>query len=243
MPAFIFKPRKPGPHPVFIDIHGGPESQAVPVWSPFTQFLVKEMGFVVITPNVRGSSGYGKTYLDLDNGEDREDSVKDIGALLVWIGLQKDLDAKNVFVSGGSYGGYMSLASMVHFGDRLRGGIDVVGISNFVTFLESTSAYRRNLRRPEYGDERLPKMRAYLQRISPLTNAARISKPLLVVQGLNDPRVPATESQQMVVKIRGRGGEVWYLAAKDEGHGFRKKTNRDFYQKTIVTFLEAQRSR
>jgi dipeptidyl aminopeptidase/acylaminoacyl peptidase len=134
----------------------------------------------------------------------------------------------------------MSLASMVHFGDRLRGGIDVVGISNFVTFLESTSAYRRDLRRPEYGDERLPRMRSYLQRISPLTNAARISKPLLVVQGLNDPRVPATESQQMVAKIRARGGEVWYIAAKDEGHGFKKKSNRDFYQKAIVTFLEKQ---
>jgi dipeptidyl aminopeptidase/acylaminoacyl peptidase len=134
----------------------------------------------------------------------------------------------------------MSLATMVHFGERLRGGIDVVGISNFVTFLESTSAYRRNQRRPEYGDERLPKMRAYLNRISPLNNAARISKPLLVVQGLNDPRVPASESQQMVAKIRARGGEVWYLAAKDEGHGFRKKANRDFYQKTIVTFLEKQ---
>ena len=240
IPAFVYRPRTPGPHPVYIDIHGGPESQYTPSFSPFTQFLVRELGFTVIAPNVRGSTGYGKTYMNLDNGEDREDSVKDIGALLVWIGLQKDLDAKKVFVAGGSYGGYMSLASMVNFGDRLRGGIDVVGISNFVTFLESTSAYRRQLRRPEYGDERLPKMRAYLQRISPLTNAARISKPLLVVQGLNDPRVPASESQQMVAKIRARGGEVWYLAAKDEGHGFRKKANRDFYQRTIVTFLEKQ---
>ncbi|MEO8062596.1 MAG: prolyl oligopeptidase family serine peptidase [Pseudomonadota bacterium] len=240
IPAFIVRPRTPGPHPVLIDIHGGPESQAVPGWNPFTQFLVREMGFVVITPNVRGSTGYGKTYMNLDNGEDREDSVKDIGALLVWIGLQKDLDAKQVFVSGGSYGGYMSLATMVNFGDRLRGGIDVVGISSFVTFLENTSAYRRDLRRAEYGDERLPRMRAYLQRISPLTNAARMNKPMLVVQGLNDPRVPATESQQMVAKIRARGGEVWYLAARDEGHGFKKKSNRDFYQKTIVTFLEKQ---
>jgi dipeptidyl aminopeptidase/acylaminoacyl peptidase len=240
IPAFVFRPRTPGPHPVYIEIHGGPEAQYNPSYSPFTQFLVRELGFVVIAPNVRGSTGYGKTYMNLDNGEDREDSVRDIGALLVWIGTQKDLDAKKVFVAGGSYGGYMSLAAMVNFGDRLRGGIDVVGISNFVTFLESTSAYRRNLRRPEYGDERLPKMRAYLQRISPLTNAARISKPLLVVQGLNDPRVPASESQQMVAKIRARGGEVWYLAAKDEGHGFRKKANRDFYQRTIVTFLEKQ---
>jgi dipeptidyl aminopeptidase/acylaminoacyl peptidase len=240
IPAFVLRPRTPGPHPVLIDIHGGPEGQAVPSWNPFTQFLVREMGFVVITPNVRGSTGYGKTYMNLDNGEDREDSVKDLGALLVWIGLQKDMDARKVFVSGGSYGGYMSLAAMVNFGDRLRGGIDVVGISNFVTFLENTSAYRRDLRRPEYGDERLPRMRAYLQRISPLTNAARIAKPLLVVQGLNDPRVPATESQQMVAKIRARGGEVWYLAARDEGHGFKKKANRDFYQKTIATFLEKQ---
>jgi len=240
IPAFVYRPDSPGPHPVFISIHGGPEGQSVPTFSPFTQFLVREMGFVVIEPNVRGSTGYGKTFLNLDNGEDREDSVKDIGALLVWIGAQRDLDAKRVFVSGGSYGGYMSLAAMVNYGDRLRGGIDVVGISNFVTFLESTSAYRRDLRRVEYGDERLPRMRAYLQRISPLTNASRISKPLLVVQGLNDPRVPASESQQMVAKIRARGGEVWYLAAKDEGHGFRKKQNRDFYQKTIVTFLERQ---
>jgi dipeptidyl aminopeptidase/acylaminoacyl peptidase len=240
IPAFIFRPRSAGPHPVFIDIHGGPESQYTPGYNAFTQFLVRELGFTVIAPNVRGSTGYGTTFMNLDNGEDREDSVRDIGALLVWIGLQKDLDAKKVFVAGGSYGGYMSLASMVHFGDRLRGGIDVVGISSFVTFLESTSAYRRDLRRPEYGDERLPRMRAYLQRISPLTNAARISKPLLVVQGLNDPRVPASESQQMVAKIRARGGEVWYLAAKDEGHGFRKKANRDFYQRTIVTFLEKQ---
>ena len=242
IPAFLYRPKPgtPGPHPVIIDIHGGPESQAIPGFNTFTQFLVREMGFVVITPNVRGSSGYGKSYLNLDNGEDREDAVRDIGALLVWIGAQRDLDAKRVFVSGGSYGGYMSLASMVNFGDRLRGGIDVVGISNFVTFLESTSAYRRNQRRPEYGDERLPKTRGYLQRISPLTNAARISKPLLVVQGLNDPRVPASESQQLVAKIRARGGEVWYLAARDEGHGFRKKANRDFYQKTMVTFLELQ---
>jgi dipeptidyl aminopeptidase/acylaminoacyl peptidase len=240
IPAFVYRSSQPGPRPVYIDVHGGPESQYRPTFSPFTQFLVRELGFTVIAPNVRGSSGYGKTYLNLDNGEDREDAVKDIGALLVWIGAQRDLDAKNVFVGGGSYGGYMALASLVHYGERLRGGIDVVGISNFVTFLESTAPYRRDLRRQEYGDERLPRMRAYLQRISPLTSASRINRPLLVVQGLNDPRVPASESQQMVAKIRARGGEVWYLAAKDEGHGFRKKSNRDFYQKTIVTFLQRQ---
>ena len=240
IPMFVYRSALPGARPVLIDIHGGPEGQSVPVFNPFTQFLANEMGFTVIQPNVRGSTGYGKTYMNLDNGQDREDSIKDIGALLVWIGLQKDLDAKNVFVSGGSYGGYMALSSLVHYSDRLRGGVDVVGISNFVSFLENTSAYRRDLRRQEYGDERVPAMRVYLQRISPVTNAAAIGKPLLVVQGINDPRVPASESQQMVARIRARGGEVSYLAAKDEGHGFRKKANRDFYLKAVITFLEKQ---
>ena len=237
VPAFVWKPRTPGPHPVLVDIHGGPEAQARPNFSAFTQFLVNELGYAVIAPNVRGSSGYGKTWLKLDDGALREDSVRDIGSLLVWVAAQRDLDAKRVVVSGGSYGGFMSLASMVNYGDRLRGGVSVVGISNFVTFLQNTSAYRRDLRRAEYGDERDPRMRAVLQRISPLTNASMIRKPLLVVQGLNDPRVPATESGQMVAKIRANRGEVWYLAAKDEGHGFRKKANRDYYLKTLATFL------
>jgi len=237
VPAFVWKPRTPGPHPVLIDIHGGPEAQARPNFSAFTQFLVNELGYAVIAPNVRGSSGYGKSYLKLDDGALREDAVRDIGSLLVWIAAQRDLDATRIVVSGGSYGGYMSLASMASYGDRLRGGVSVVGISNFVTFLQNTSAYRRDLRRAEYGDEREPRMRAVLQRISPLTNAAMIRKPLLVVQGLNDPRVPASESEQMVAKIRANRGEVWYLAAKDEGHGFRKKGNRDYYLKTLATFL------
>jgi len=237
VPAFVWKPRTPGPHPVLVDIHGGPEAQARPNYSAFTQFLVNELGYAVIAPNVRGSSGYGKTYLKLDNGALREDSVRDIGSLLVWVAAQRDLDARRVVVSGGSYGGFMALASMATYGDRLRGGVSVVGISNFVSFLQNTSAYRRDLRRVEYGDERDPRMRAVLQRISPLTNASMIRKPLLVVQGLNDPRVPASESEQMVAKIRANRGEVWYLAAKDEGHGFRKKSNRDFYLKTLATFL------
>jgi dipeptidyl aminopeptidase/acylaminoacyl peptidase len=238
VPAFIYRPRTPGPHPVFIEIHGGPESQYRPTWNPFTQFLVDELGYAVIAPNVRGSSGYGLGYLALDDGPLREDAVRDIGSLLVWIGLQTDLDRGRVVVSGGSYGGYMALASLAKYGDRLAGGIDVVGISNFVTFLEHTSPYRRDLRRAEYGDERDPAMRALLQRISPLTNAALIRKPLLVVQGLNDPRVPASESEQMVARIRANGGEAWYLAARDEGHGFRKKPNRDAYLQTAVQFLQ-----
>jgi acetyl esterase/lipase/WD40 repeat protein len=236
--AYVYQPRSSGPHPVVINIHGGPESQYRPDFDAFTQFLVNELGYVVIAPNVRGSSGYGKGFLALDNGVLREDAVKDIGSLLVWIGLQHDLDRDRVVVMGGSYGGYMALASLAAYNDRLRGGVDVVGISNFVTFLSGTSAYRRDLRRAEYGDERDPRMRGFLSRISPLTNAASIRRPLLVVQGLNDPRVPRAESEQLVARIRAGGGEVWYLAAKDEGHGFRKKPNRDFYMQTAAMFLQ-----
>jgi len=235
--AYVYRPRAPGECPVVIDIHGGPEWQYRPHWDPFVQFLVNELGYAVIAPNVRGSSGYGKTFVKLDDGVLREDAVRDIGSLLFWIGLQPAFDRDHVAVMGGSYGGYMALASLAAYSERLRGGIDVSGISNFVTFLGSTSAYRRDLRREEYGDERDPKMRGFLNRISPLNNSAQIRKPLLVVQGLNDPRVPATESQQMVYRIRSKGGEVWYLAAKDEGHGFRKKANQDAYLETAALFL------
>jgi dipeptidyl aminopeptidase/acylaminoacyl peptidase len=239
IPAFVYRPQAPGPHPVVIDIHGGPESQYRPTWSAFTQYLVNELGYVVVAPNVRGSSGYGRSFLKLDDGMLREDAVRDIGSLLVWVGLQPDLDRNRVVAMGGSYGGYMTLASLVHYGDRLAGGVDVVGISNFVTFLTNTSAYRRDLRRAEYGDERDPKMREFLQRISPLTNAAAIRGPLLVVQGLNDPRVPASESEQLVQGLRVRGVQVGYLAAKDEGHGFRKKGNRDAYLASVAEFLRS----
>lgn len=243
IPAWLHRPTGPGPHPVVIDIHGGPEGQSRPGFNPFLQYLVNELGYAVIQPNVRGSVGYGRTFTLLDNGRLREDSVRDIGALLVWIAAQPSLDAQRVVVMGGSYGGYMVLASLIAFGDRLRGGIDVVGISHFVTFLENTSGYRRDLRRVEYGDERDPSMRAFLERISPLTRAKAIRRPLLVVQGLNDPRVPASESEQIVRTVRSNGGEVWYLAATDEGHGFRKKGNRDFYLKTAATFLEKLKAR
>ncbi len=238
IPAFITKPKGNGPFPVVIDIHGGPEGQAQPFFNPIVQYYVNEMGIAVIEPNVRGSSGYGKSFLQLDNGFKREESVQDIGKLLDWIATQPDLDPKRVAVTGGSYGGYMVLASMTHFNDRIKCGVDIVGISNFVTFLTNTQDYRRDLRRVEYGDERDPKMNEFLQKISPTTNAHKITKPLFVVQGLNDPRVPYTEAEQMVDKIRKNSGEVWYLLAKDEGHGFRKKTNRDFYIWSEVLFLE-----
>lgn len=238
IPAFITKPKGNGPFPVVIDIHGGPEGQAQPYFNPINQYYANEMGIAVIEPNVRGSSGYGKSYLQLDNGFKREESVQDIGKLLDWIATQPELDAKRVAVTGGSYGGYMVLASMTHFNDRLKCAVDIVGISNFVTFLTNTQDYRRDLRRVEYGDERDPKMNEFLQKISPTTNAHKITKPLFVVQGLNDPRVPYTEAEQIVDIVRKNSGEVWYLLAKDEGHGFRKKTNRDFYIWSEVLFLE-----
>lgn len=238
IPAFYYKPRKQGPHPVLISIHGGPEGQYTPGFNSFIQYLVNEMGIAVLAPNVRGSAGYGKTYLQMDNGFKREESVQDIGKLIEWIKTQPELDASGICVYGGSYGGYMVLASLMHFNDQLKCGIDVVGISNFVTFLENTQDYRRDLRRAEYGDERDPEMREYLESIAPAKHADKLNKPLFVIQGLNDPRVPVTESEQMVAEIRKSGGKVWYLMAKDEGHGFQKKVNRDYQLNAIVMFLE-----
>ncbi len=237
IPAFYYRPRGDGPFPVLVDIHGGPEGQERPVFNAFIQYLVNEMQVAVIAPNVRGSSGYGKRRLLMDNGYRREDSVKDIGALLDWVAARKELDSRRVVVYGGSYGGYMVLASLVHYNDRLAGGVDIVGISNFVTFLKNTKGYRRNLRRPEYGDERDEKMRAFLESISPANHADKISKPLFIIQGLNDPRVPASEAEQILAAVRANGGEAWYLLARDEGHGFRKKSNRDFMRASVVLFL------
>jgi len=226
-----------GRRPVLIEIHGGPESQAQLRFLGRTNYFVEELGIAVIRPNVRGSSGFGKTFVSLDDGTKREDSVKDIGALLDWIALQPGLDPSRVMVSGGSYGGYMSLAVATHYADRIAGSIDVVGISSFVSFLEHTESYRRDLRRVEYGDERDPAMREFLLRISPLTNAARITKPLFVVQGKNDPRVPYTEAEQIVAKVRANGTPVWYLRAENEGHGFARKDNADFQFYATVLFM------
>jgi dipeptidyl aminopeptidase/acylaminoacyl peptidase len=237
--AFVYRPdvRKfPGKRPVIIDIHGGPESQERPEFLGRANYLINELGVVLVFPNVRGSSGYGKTYVTLDNGFKREDSVKDIGALLDWIAGQTDLDASRVGVTGGSYGGYMSLAVQCTYNDRIKVGIDIVGISNFVTFLTNTQGYRRDLRRVEYGDERDPEMRAFLERISPLGQAHKIKTPILVVQGKNDPRVPVTEAEQVVSAIRQNGGPVWYVLGTNEGHGFAKKANQDYLQAVEVLF-------
>lgn len=240
IPALVYFPsprRFSGPRPVLIDIHGGPEGQSRPTFLGRLNYLIDELGLVLIFPNVRGSSGCGKTYLKLDNGKLRGDAVKDIGALLDWIAQQKDLDRTRVGVIGGSYGGFMSLAVQTTYNDRIRAGIDIVGISNFVSFLTNTQGYRRDLRRAEYGDERDPGMRAFLEQISPLTHADKIRTPILIVQGQNDPRVPISESEQMVAALRKNRVPVWYVVGKNEGHGFAKKANQDYLQAVEVEFL------
>jgi dipeptidyl aminopeptidase/acylaminoacyl peptidase len=237
--GFLYRPAKrfTGPRPVIVNIHGGPEGQFQPTYLGSLNYLLNELGTAIIFPNVRGSTGYGKTFLNLDNGRKREDTVKDIGALLDWIGTRPDLDAKRIMVTGGSYGGYMTLASMTHYNDRFRCAVDVVGISNWITFLEHTEAYRRDLRRVEYGDERDPEMHKFLESISPMTHVDNITKPMFIVAGRNDPRVPYTEGQQMTAAIRAHGTPVWYLLAADEGHGFAKKGNRDFQFAATVMFI------
>jgi len=227
-----------GKYPVEIVIHGGPEGQSRPIFLGRTNYLPNEMGVALIYPNVRGSVGYGKGFTQLDNGFLRENTYKDIGALLDWIGTQPDLDAKKVLVTGGSYGGHMTLAVATLYNDRITCSVDIVGISNLVTFLEHTEAYRRDLRRVEYGDERDPKMRAYLESIAPMNHVNAITKPMMVVAGVNDPRVPKSEADQMVKALEANGTTVWYLAAKDEGHGFAKKKNADFQFYTTVLFAQ-----
>lgn len=241
IPAFYYRPRQArdgARAPVVVSIHGGPEAQARPWFSPLTQYLAAEAGIAVVVPNVRGSDGYGKSYLALDDGRRREDSVRDIGAVLDWIGTRRELDASRVAVYGGSYGGYMVLASLVHFGERLRAGVDVVGIANFVTFLENTAPYRRDLRRVEYGDESDPEMRAFLASVSPVAHVDRIRSALFVAHGANDPRVPAGEAEQIVRAVRAGGQDVWYMLARNEGHGFLRKANRDRFTELAVLFLE-----
>lgn len=240
VPAFVYRPKgvpEGTRTPVIIDIHGGPEAQTRPVWNYGAQYFADMLKATVILPNVRGSDGYGRRYLNLDNAEKREDSVKDIGALLDWIGTQPGLDAQRVAVYGQSYGGYMSLAVMTHYSDRLVGGVERYGISDWTTFLQNTEAYRRDNRRAEYGDERDPKMQKVFARISPIANVAKITKPMLVMQGANDPRVPQSESDQVVAKLRQNGTETWYVLFADEGHGFQKKPNNDLRREVETVFL------
>lgn len=227
-----------GKRPVLINIHGGPEAQSLASFLGSNNYYTNEMGVALITPNVRGSSGFGKTFLTKDNGLLRENSVKDIGALLDWIAQQPELDQDRVMIMGGSYGGYMTLATAFHYADKIKCSVDIVGISNFNTFLKNTEEYRRDLRRVEYGDERDPKMAAFFEKIAPLNNIDKIKKPLFIIQGTNDPRVPVTEATQMRDKLKAQGNTVWYLEAKDEGHGFKKKSNIDFQRLAVIRFMQ-----
>lgn len=238
--GFLYRPpaKFKGKRPVILSIHGGPESQFRPLFLARNNYYLNEMGIAIVYPNIRGSAGFGKTFLTLDNGFKREDSYRDIGALLDWIGTRPDLDADRVMVMGGSYGGHMTLAITTYYPDRIRCAVDVVGMSNLRTFLENTEGYRRDLRRVEYGDERDPKMRAFMEKIAPLNNAAKIRAPLFIVHGANDPRVPLSEAEQIRDTLTKRGTPVWFLVARDEGHGFAKKRNADFQFYATVLFAQ-----
>ena len=238
--GFLYKPsaKFTGKHPVIINIHGGPEGQYRPGFLARNNYYLNELGIAMIFPNVRGSTGYGKTFLADDNGFKREGSYKDINSLLDWIAAQPDLDSSKVMITGGSYGGFMTLAVATNYNDRICCSVDIVGPSNLVTFLQNTSGYRQDLRRVEYGDERDPKMHEFLEQIAPANKAKNITKPLFVIAGKNDPRVPASESQQMVNVVRQNGTPVWWLMAKDEGHGFRKKKNQDYQFYATVMFIK-----
>ena len=221
--------RFPGKRPLLFDVHGGPEGQSVASFRGRNNYYLNELGIGLFYPNVRGSTGYGKKFVSLDNGPfQRENSVRDMAALLDAVRANPRVDADKIGLTGGSYGGYMCYAAAVQLKDKLRATQCTVAISNFVSFLENTNAYRRDLRRVEYGDERDPRQRAQLMKISPLTRVNEIAKPMFVITGANDPRVPKSEADQMVAAIRANGGEAWHLVAANEGHGFAKKENADY---------------
>jgi dipeptidyl aminopeptidase/acylaminoacyl peptidase len=239
VPALLYKPQgAKGALPTVVVFHGGPEGQSQPAFSSFIQLLATELKVAVLVPNVRGSEGYGKAYRAMDDGVKREQSLQDIGATLDFIRARPELDEARVGVYGGSYGGYMVLASAAFYPERIRAAVDVVGVSSLASFLENTQAYRRELRRAEYGDERVPEVRRVQERISPLNAVERMQAALYVQQGANDPRVPRSEAEQIVQAVRAKGRDVWYALAMDEGHGFQKKPNRDLATITTLMFLE-----
>ena len=237
--GFMYRPPSTfkGKRPVIIDLHGGPEEQFKPAFNYTDNFFINELGIAKIYPNVRGSTGYGKGFLNSDNDAQREDAVKDIGALLDWIKTQPDLDGDRVLVEGASYGGYLALSVACTYGARIRGTISDSGISNLASFVAHTEGWRRGLQRAEFGDERDPRIRAFLERIAPVNNAKKISKPLLIIQGQNDPRVPIGEAEQIVKATKGRV-PVWYIVGKNEGHGFSQLENRNYQLYATILFVK-----
>lgn len=241
--GFLYRPdpaKFPGKRPLIVSIHGGPESQFVPGFRGRANYLINELGAAMFHPNVRGSTGFGKRFVGLDNGPFlRENSVKDVGPFLDRLAADPAIDAARMAVTGGSYGGYMCYASAIRYGDRFKAADCIVAISNFVTFLENTQGYRRDLRRVEYGDERDPKQRAKLTEISPLTSIDKLTIPLMVVTGANDPRVPQSEADQIVAAVRAKGRSAWHLVGQNEGHGFGKKENQDYQFWSELLFWQA----
>lgn len=239
--ALVYRPdpkRFPGPRPVIILFHGGPQEQWLPGFRGTDNYYLNELGIALVYPNIRGSLGYGRRFLTLDNGLKREDSVRDAGTVIDFVRADPLFDNERVAVRGGSYGGYMVLASMVAYNDKIRCGLDNVGIANIASFLKNTADYRRPGRRFEYGDERDPDVLTFLERTAPANNAARIKAPLFIVQGKNDPRVPVSEAETIRDAVRANGGTVWYLCASDEGHGFKKTVNSRYYFQASVVFFK-----
>ncbi len=236
IPVYVYEPRNAGPHPVLIVFQGELEKRFQPKFDPWLQYLVNELGFVVVAPHLRGAAGYGKSFQMLDHGLLREDAIKDSGALLVWLRGQNTVDAKHILVSGDGYGSYLALAALVNYGDHLQGGVVRGAISDFPEYLSHSPPYTQNQLRAELGDERDPDIRAYLRRISPLTNIARITTPLMIAQGVNDPQVLATDTEALLASLRSKGVQVWYLQA-DEGREFLKRQNRDAYWESFARFL------
>lgn len=237
--GFLYRPPATfkGKRPVIIHIHGGPEEQYRPAFGYENNYFLNELGIAKIYPNVRGSSGYGKSFLSLDDGTRREDAVKDLGALLDWIKDQPELDSERVMVEGTSYGGYLALSTGFTYSDRIRGAISESGITNLATFVSNTEGWRRELQRSEFGDERDPKTREFMERIAPLNNTQKFKKPLLIIHGQNDPRVPVADATKFVNATKGRN-VVWYILAKDEGHGFVQKENRDYRTYATILFVK-----
>jgi dipeptidyl aminopeptidase/acylaminoacyl peptidase len=238
--GFLYRPPSvfTGKRPVIIDIHGGPEEQYRPEYGYRGNFFISELGIVKIHPNVRGSSGYGRTFLNLDNGLSREDAVKDIGALLDWIRIQPTLDADRVIIQGGSYGGYLALSVATLFNNRIKGVISDCGPSNLLTMVENTTEWRRSIQRTEFGDERDSRIRRFMQKIAPINNIQRIKTPLLLIQGKNDPRVPVSESEAIIQSAKKEGKLVWYLQANNEGHGFVQRENSEFRFYVMAVFVK-----
>ena len=236
IPAFLSLPEDatPGETPVIVDVHGGPESQRRPSFSGLTQYLCSR-GYAVFEPNVRGSTGYGRAYTHLDDVEKRPDAVRDLAAAHDWLSGHDAVDPGRIAVMGGSYGGFMVLAALTTQPDRWAAGVDVVGIANFVTFLENTGSWRRELREAEYGS--LTEDRELLDAISPINHVDDIEAPLFVLHGANDPRVPVGEAEQIAEQARDQGVPVELLIFDDEGHGISKLVNRIEAYTNVVAFL------